>query len=250
MWRAGRSATRRLDLTVPMALLTDLRYASRSFVRTPGLAATLVLTIGLGVGGNASLFGFIGGLMTQAGPDVNGTPDLGRVVVLLAGTSGLVLFLACSTIASLLLARARSRAREMAVRVALGAGRRALVQLCLADAIVLTIGGGAVGGLFGWWASFLFPLLFFVEDADELAMAPDAVWLLAATAGWLVVLFASSLTPALVISPRDPMRVLHREARGPEICCARACHSICTRASFPWIAARKAIWPKPGSSCT
>ena len=197
-----------------MALLADLGYACRSFARAPGLTATLVLTIGLGVGVNASLFGFIGGLIAQPDPGMDGTPGLERVVVLLAGTSGLVLFLACSTIASLLLARTRSRARETAVRVALGAGTPALVRLCLADAIVLVVGGGAVGGLFGWWASSLFPLLFFVEDADELAMAHDATWLLVATAVWLVVLFASSLTPALVVSPRNPMRILQREAAG------------------------------------
>ena len=197
-----------------MVLLADLGYASRSFLRAPGLAATLVLTIGLGVGANASLFAFIGGLLNQPDPGGDGTLGLGRVVVLLAATSGLVLFLACATIASLLLARARARAREMAVRVALGAGTGALVRLCLADTIVLIVAGGAVAGLFGWWASSLFPLLFFAEDADQLAMTPDAAWLLAATAGWLVVLFASSLIPALVVAPRDPMRVLHREAAG------------------------------------
>ena len=204
-----------------MSLLADLRYAARSFAHAPGLAATLVLTIGLGVGGNASLFAFIGGLVTPTNPGADGTPELGPIVVLLAGASGFVLFLACSTVTNLLLARARSRVREMAVRVAVGAGPRDLVRLCVADAIVLIVGGGAAGGVFGWWASSLFPLLFFVADADALAMAPDAGWLLAGATGWLAVLFVSSLTPALVISPRHPMRVLHREAAGVSVSAPR-----------------------------
>ena len=46
-----------------MRLAADLRYAVRSFARTPGIAAILILTIAAGVGGNAAIFGFIGGLI-------------------------------------------------------------------------------------------------------------------------------------------------------------------------------------------
>ena len=47
-----------------MAVLTDLRYSVRSLTRTPGVALALVLTIALGIGSNASVFGFIRGSIT------------------------------------------------------------------------------------------------------------------------------------------------------------------------------------------
>jgi predicted permease len=51
-----------------VGLLTDLRYSARSFARTPGFTAALVLTIALGIGGNASVYGFVRGLIVQDTP--------------------------------------------------------------------------------------------------------------------------------------------------------------------------------------
>ncbi|HET9372154.1 MAG TPA: hypothetical protein VFO19_17960, partial [Vicinamibacterales bacterium] len=77
----------------------DLRYAARSFARTPGVAAILILTIAAGVGGNTAIFAFIGGLgrTTIVSADPDAASRFARVTVLLVGASGLVLFLACST---------------------------------------------------------------------------------------------------------------------------------------------------------
>ncbi len=139
-------------------------------------------------------------LLQEVVGDVSGT------LWLLLGAVAFVLLIACANIASLLLARAVSRERELAMRSALGAGRGRLVRQCLTETAVLGIAGGALGVLLATTATPLF-LSFWPENSFPRAEEVHIDWLvvLFALGVSLACGFLFGLAPALRASTRQAL---------------------------------------------
>ena len=123
-------------------------------------------------------------------------PTYRSQILLLAGVvigaTGLVLLISCANVATLLLSRAASRAREVAVRLALGASRAELIRALLADGLLIGAGGTAIGVLFASWTTQALPAMFAPEWARMLDARIDAT-------GWLIAI-GLAMTAAIVAS--------------------------------------------------
>jgi predicted permease len=97
------------------------------------------------------------------------TQEIRPAIRVLMGAVGFVLLIACANVASLLLARAAGRQREMALRAALGAGPARLVRQIVTETLLLWIAGAALGLLLGRWGLVG---LAQIRPADSLAQFP------------------------------------------------------------------------------
>jgi predicted permease len=116
--------------------------------------------------------------------------DYCRSLLVLGALAALVLLIACANVSNLLAAQATARAREMALRVSIGAGRGRLMRLVLAESMLLALLAAAVGALFAGWAA---PLV--VSTVNP----PDNPVRLALPTDWRVLGFGLTLTFAVML---------------------------------------------------
>ncbi|MBL8209169.1 MAG: ABC transporter permease [Bryobacterales bacterium] len=131
---------------------------------------------------------------------------------LLMGAVGFVLLVACTNVANLALARAASRQKEVAIRLALGAGRGRLMRQLLVESVLLSAVGGVLGVLLARWGVAWFKTSALLPRMQDIEV--DAPVMLFSAGLALLTGVLSGLLPAWRASRGDVQTALRERARG------------------------------------
>jgi putative ABC transport system permease protein len=140
--------------------------------------------------------------------------DYRRGLVLLLGAVGVVLLIACANVANLLLARGAARQKEMAIRIALGAGRVRLIRQLLIESLALSIAAGIVGVILAMWGIAALVAATPLEIPRLQAARIDTVVLTFTTLVSMATGIVFGVAPALQLSRPDHGDALNDAGRG------------------------------------